>query len=96
MIVLHVTYHCKPGMRENFYRQIVLEGLDAASRAEEGNLQYDYYVPVNGTDELLLIEKWKDYEALAVHGRRPHFARIGELKAAYVLETAVERLTELP
>ena len=93
MIVLHVTYHCKPGMRERFYRQITAEGLDAACRKEAGNRQYDYYLPVNSSNELLLIEKWEDADALAVHGKQPHFARIGELKAEYVEKTDIERLT---
>ena len=93
MIVLHITYHCKPGMRERFYSQIVQEGLDAASRAEEGNLRYSYYIPVGSSDDLLLIEQWLDADALAAHGRQPHFTRIGELKAIYVLETVAEKLT---
>lgn len=45
MIVLNVTYRCKPGMRDEFLQKIQAEGIDAASRAEAGNLKYDYYVP---------------------------------------------------
>ena len=91
MIILNVTYKCKPGMREEFLNAIRAEGLDAACRAEAGNLKYDYYLPADGSDELLLVEKWRDAEALALHGKEPHFARIGALKPQYVIDTLIER-----
>ena len=91
MIVLNVTYKCKPELRDEFLEMIMAEGIDVACRAEDGNIKYDYYIPADGSDELLLVEKWRDADALAVHGRQPHFARIGELKADYVEETAIEK-----
>ena len=91
MIILNVTYKCKPGMREVFLNAIRAEGLDAACRAETGNLKYDYYFPADGSDELLLVEKWRDAEALALHGKEPHFARIGALKPQYVADTVIEK-----
>ncbi len=91
MIVLHVTYRCKPGMRAAFLEAITAEGIDAASRAEDGCLQYAYYLPVTGGDELLLLEKWRDVGALDAHHGQPHFHRLGELKQTYVLDTAIER-----
>ena len=91
MIVLNVTYKCKPELRDEFLEMIMAEGIDAACRAEDGNIKYDYYTPIDGSDDLLLVEKWRDADALAVHGRQPHFARIGELKANYVDETVIEK-----
>lgn len=78
-------------MREGFLRAIASEGIDAASRGEEGNLKYDYYIPLGSGDELLLVEKWRDEAALSAHSAAPHFARLGELKPVYVLETVIER-----
>ena len=94
MIVLNVTYKCRPGMREEFLERIMTEGIDAASRGEEGNLKYDYYLPFDGGDELLLVEKWRDGEALKTHAAAPHFKRLGEIKSEYVLETAIERYAD--
>jgi quinol monooxygenase YgiN len=91
MIVLNVTYKCKPDMRDEFLEVIYTEGIDVASRAEEGNLKYDYYTPADGSDEILLVEKWIDAQALEAHARQPHFARLGELKAEFIDETVVER-----
>jgi len=60
MIVLNVTYKCKPGMREAFLDAIKAEGLDAASRSEEGNSKYDFYFAADNPDELFLVEYWRD------------------------------------
>lgn len=91
MIVLNVTYKCKPGMREAFLEAIRAEGLDAASRAEAGNSKYDYYFAADEPDVLLLVEHWRDEEAVRLHNAEPHFRRIGEVKAAFVEETILER-----
>ena len=91
MIVLNVTYKCKPGMREAFLERIQAEGIDAASRAEAGNLQYDYFLPFDDNGDLLLVEKWKDADALSAHGKLPHFAKLGTFKAQYVAETLIDR-----
>ena len=91
MIVLHVVYRCKPEMREEFLENILAEGIDVASRAEDGNLQYDYFFPADNENDLLLIEKWRDAGALAEHGAQPHFVRLKEIKTEYVTDTVIER-----
>ena len=91
MIVLNVTYLCKPGMRDEFLERIIAEGIGETSRNEAGNIKYDYYLPVDGGDELLLVEKWRDADAIAAHGGQPHFAKLKALKAEYVTDTVIER-----
>ena len=91
MIVLNVTYKCKPDMRDEFLETIMTEGIDVASRAEAGNIKYDYYYPADGGNELLLVEKWRDADALQEHGQQAHFKRLGQLKSDYVLETLIEK-----
>ena len=78
-------------MRDEFLEMIITEGIDAASRADAGNMKYDYYLPADGSNELLLVEKWSDAEALAEHGKQPHLARLGELKTKYVTDTIIEK-----
>lgn len=91
MIVLNVTYQCRPEMRDAFLARIAAEGIDAASRAEAGNIRYDYYLPADGGDELLLVEKWRDADALALHGGQPHYEKLKALKSEYVTDTVIER-----
>ena len=93
MIVINVTYKCKPEMREEFLEAIMAEGIGAACQAEAGNIKYDYYRSVDDSDELFLVEKWQDAEALAAHAKQPHFARLGEIKAEFVTDTIIEKYT---
>lgn len=91
MIILNVTYKCKPDMREEFLKAIMAEGIDVASRAEEGNIRYDYFTPVEGGDELFLLEIWHDAKAFAEHCKQPHFIRLGEIKSEFVADTIIDR-----
>lgn len=91
MIVLNVTYKCKPGMRNDFLEMIMAEGIDEACRAEDGNIKYDYYTPVDDSDDLFLLEKWRDADALAEHGKQPHLTRLKEIKAEFVTDTIIEK-----
>lgn len=92
MIVLNVTYKCSPEKRAAFLEKLNEEGLAAACRAEAGNIKYDYYLPADGSDELLLVEKWQNAEALKAHAAEPHFARIGEVKNAIGgIDTVIEK-----
>ena len=94
MEILNVTYKCKEGMREKFLEAIKAEELDAASRAEAGNIKYDFYFSDGDPDELFLFEKWSDEAAVKSHNSEPHFKRFGELKAEFVQETILERYTK--
>lgn len=91
MPVFIVTYKCRPGRRDRFLEALRAEGIDAAARAEEGNLQYDYFLPVDNGDELLLIERYRDDAAVAAHVRQAHVARMVELTKAFETEVALER-----
>ena len=78
-------------MRKQFLEAIYAEGIDQACKNEEGNLQYAYYLPAGSEDEMLLIERWRDADCLAAHGKQPHYLRLGELKAIYVEETILDK-----
>ena len=77
---VEVHYYVKNGMRDEFYRAIMENGIAAASRAEEGNEKYDYFFSPENENELLLIELWASAEAVAAHSQTPHFKALGELK----------------
>lgn len=88
---VEVHYFVKDGKRDEFYRAILESGIAAASRTEEGNEKYDYYLSPQNENELLLIELWASAEAVAAHAQTPHFKALGELKQEYVADTAIMR-----
>ena len=91
MLVFNVTFHCKPGMRDAFLDAIRSEGIVDAARAEPGNLQYDYFIPVDPGDDVMLIEKYRDAAAVGEHVRQTHTAKLVELKEAYVSDMVLEQ-----
>ena len=58
-LTLYVAYTAKPGCRETFVRQIVMEGIADTIRREEGCIRYDYYFSAQQEDEILLVEQWQ-------------------------------------
>lgn len=91
MLVFNVTFRCRPGMRDQFLQAIRAEGIDAAARAEAGNLRYAFYLPADSGDELFLVEKYRDEAAVAAHVRQAHTARLVELKEQYVSDLILEK-----
>lgn len=91
MIILHVTYTTKPGEAQNFIAAIEAAGIDKATRAEHGCLQYDYFYAVQTDDQILLVEHWTDADALKAHTCAPHFQQLGGMKGQYVLETTMKK-----
>ena len=91
MLIFNVTFRCRPEMRTRFLETIKAEGIDAAARAEEGNLQYDWFVSADNDTDLLLIEKYRDDAAVAAHVRQAHVVRLVELKNEYVADMVIEK-----
>ena len=90
-IILHVYYRCKNGSAEEFVRAIKESGAQDLVRAEDGCIQYDYHLSLEERDTVVLLEKWRDGDALAAHMQQPHMATIKELKERYALDTVLER-----
>ena len=90
-LIMHVTYSCKPGMAEAFVRSIKEQGLQALVQAEDGCAQYDYHLSLEAPDTVVLLENWRDAEALAAHMAQPHMAKIQALKAEYVADVQILR-----
>ena len=78
-------------MRDEFLEAIMTEGIDVACRAEDGNFKYDYYMSTQDDNEMLLVEHWRDANAIAAHQGQAHFKRLGEIKNEYVDETIIRK-----
>ena len=91
-LTLYVVYTAKPGCRETFVRQIVMEGIADTIRREEGCIRYDYYFSAQDENELLLIERWESAAHQRVHMEQPHMARLREIKEKYIADTRLGRV----
>ena len=90
-IILHVTYFCKEGMAQDFVNAVKDSGVQALVRAENGCLQYDYHLSLEQDNAVVLLEKWRDSEALSCHMAQPHMETLKDFKSRFVLDTRIER-----
>ena len=90
MIKVEVKYILKPDQRDAFLGAIIAQGIDRASKNENGNICYDFEVP-NEKDVLYLHELWANQNALSSHAEQEHYKALAELKAKYVEETIIEK-----
>lgn len=90
MFGINVTYIMKPGKREEFLSRLTAQAIPQAVRNEEGCIQYNYFLPVDQPDQLLLMEKWTGREEQKLHLTQPHMALIRPIKEDCVLDTKLE------
>ncbi len=84
---IYVVYTAKDGMREGFLRAIEAEGIPAAVRAGDGCLRYDYFLPLDSENDILLVEEWESEEKQQIHVAQPHMVRLREMKNDYIEAT---------
>lgn len=70
---------------------MISSGVVGDIRAEQGNLKYEYFFPMDDEETLLLIDSWKDQYSIDAHHVSPMMAKIIELREKYDLHMRVER-----
>ena len=95
-IIFHVTYTCKPGMAEAFIAAVRERGLQEKTRQEDGCMQYDYHISCEVPDTIVLLEMYRDKEAVMNHAAQPTFQEISALKEEYVLNVDIKRFKIAP
>ena len=90
-ITVNILYTGKNGSARKFAEEMTASGITEAVRAEEGNERYEYFFPMEDPETLLLIDSWRDQEALDGHHVSTMMARIAKLRDKYDLHMRVER-----
>ena len=90
-ITVNLYYTGKDGSARRFAEEMVATGVVAGVRAEEGNLRYEYFFPMDDPETVLLIDQWRDQAALDFHHKSPMMAKIAALRDKYHLRLRVER-----
>ena len=94
-ITVNLYYTGSDGSARQFAEEMVSAGVVERVRAEEGNLRYEYFFPIDDPGTVLLIDQWKDQAALDIHHKSPMMKEIAKLRDKYHLRLRVERYTEL-
>ena len=90
-ITINIYYSGKNGSARKFAEEMVSSGVVEEIRAEKGNLKYEYFLPLNETETVLLIDSWIDQEALDEHHASVMMNKILELRSKSDLHMKVER-----
>lgn len=90
-ITVNIYYSGVNGSARKFAWEMISSGVVSDIRAEDGNLRYDYFYPVDDEETVLLIDSWKDQKSIDVHHASPMMAKIIELREKYDLHMKVER-----
>ncbi len=90
-ITINIYYSGKNGNAVKFAKEMVSSGLVKEIRNEKGNLRYDYFLPMDDSETVLLIDSWQDQNALDVHHGLPLMEQIVALREKYDLRMKVER-----
>ncbi len=91
MITVNLYYKGKNGNAKAFAEEMEASGIADAIRAEEGNLRYQYFTPLNDPETILLIDSWTDQAAIDAHHASPMMAKLAALREKYDLHMTVER-----
>ena len=90
-ITVNIYYSGINGNARKFAEEMVSSGVVKDIRAENGNLRYEYFYPMEDEETVLLIDSWNDQQAIDVHHASPMMAKIMDLREKYDLHMKVER-----
>lgn len=91
MITVNLYYNGRNGSARKFAEEMESSGIADAIRAEEGNLRYQYFFPMNDPETVLLIDSWSDQAAIDKHHASPMMKQLAALREKYDLHMTVER-----
>jgi quinol monooxygenase YgiN len=91
MITVNLYYKGTDGNAAAFAKEMETSGIADAIRAEEGNLRYQYFVPLDDPETILLIDSWTDQKAIDAHHASPMMKQLAELREKYDLHMTIER-----
>ena len=91
MITVNLYYTGTDGRARAFAEEMVRSGVVSAIRAEDGNLRYEYFFPMEDPETVLLIDQWRDQKAIDAHHASPMMGQIAALREKDDLHMKVER-----
>ena len=94
-LIVNIYYTGENGNARRFAEEMTTKGIVDRIRNEEENERYEYFFPMDDSETVMLVDKWKNQEALDFHHKSEMMQEIAELRNKYKLKMRVEKLTEL-
>ena len=93
-LAINIYYKGKNGNAKKFAEEMISSGLVDKIRNEEGNERYEYFFPMEDPETVMLLDRWKNEEALDFHHKSEMMQEIAELRNKYKLSMKVEKFKE--
>lgn len=93
-IVMNLYYTGTNGSARRFAEEMERTGAAGRIRQEPGNERYAYFLSLEDPETVLLIDAWRDQEALDIHHASPMMAEVSRLREKYDLHMRAERYAE--
>lgn len=90
-IVINLYYTGINGNARKFADEMEKSGTADMIRKAEGNLRYEYFLPINDPETVLLIDEWKDQNSIDIHHKSSAMEKIALLRDKYDLHMKAER-----
>ena len=84
-ITVNIYYTGTNGNARKFAEEMISTGIVNEIRAEEGNLKYEYFFPMNDNETVLLIDSWENQSARDIHHKSTMMSKIISLREKYNL-----------
>ena len=94
MLTIHLYYTGTNGNARRFAEEMEASGIADEIRAEEDNLGYRYFQPLDDPETILLVDSWRDQAAVDAHHASPMMGRLAALREKYDLHMRAERYTD--
>lgn len=91
---VNIYYTGRGGNAKKFAEEMKTSGLAERIRAEKGNLRYEYFLPMDDPETVLLLDAWENEEALDFHHKSPMMKEIAALREKYHLKMRVQKFSE--
>ena len=90
-ITVNIRYHGTGDNARRFAVEMTESGTVDKIRRVPGNLRYEYYLPLEDAETVLLIDSWENQEAIDRHHASEMMAVIAALREKYDIHMEVER-----
>lgn len=90
-IVMNLYYTGTNSNARKFAEEMESSGTADLIRNENGNERYEYFLPIDDPETVLLIDIWKDQEAIDRHHASTMMQKITQLREKYDLHMRAER-----
>lgn len=94
MIICNCHFFSETTDMRDFYKAFCDEGIAAGSRADKGNIMYDFFISADDPKRMILIEKWESIEDLQTHSETELFQKIRPLCKQYSVKSKLEMYEE--